>query len=101
MRSTEMEQLPEFTHLNIEGVTLGPEFADGSRLLVLVNDNDAYNAKVVSSWSAPLSKVREFLFSNNLVVPAYFWAEGGLFSSPLLRTKEATHMLFFKLRSAS
>ena len=47
MRSTDMEgQVPEFTRLNIEGLTLGPEFADGSKLLVLVNNNDAYNGKV-------------------------------------------------------
>lgn len=101
MRSTEMEdQLPEFTRLNIEGVTLGPEFADGSRLLMLVNDNDAYNTKVASSWSAPLSKVREHLFSANSIVPAYFWAEGGLYDSPLFKIKEPTHMLFFKVPAA-
>ena len=98
MRSTDMEdQVPEFARLNIEGVTLGPEFADGSRLLLLVNDNDAYNAKVRGSLPSPLNKVREFLFSKNLIVPSYFWAEGGAFSSPLFTEKEPTHLLFFKV----
>lgn len=98
MRSTAMEdQVPEFTRLNIEGVTLGPEFADGSGLLALINDNDAYNAKVTSSWSMPQSKLRELMFSKSSVVPAYFWAEGGLFSSPLFRDKEPTHLLFFRI----
>ena len=101
MRSTDMEdQVPEFTRLNIEGIALGPEFADGSRLLALVNDNDAYNAKVNSSWSAPSSKLRALLFSKSSVVPPYFWAEGGLFSSPLFKDKEPTHLLFFTIPAA-
>lgn len=100
MRSTDMEeQLPAFTRLNVEGVTLGPEFADGSRLLALVNDNDAYNAKIdSSSW---FSSIRKVLFKFNAIVPTSSWTEGGMFfSSPLFQTKEPTHLLFFKVPAA-
>ena len=101
MRSTEMEdQLPEFTRLNIEGITLGPKFADGSRLMALVNDNDAYNAKVNASWFDPMNKLRELAFSKSSIMPVYLWAEGGWFDSPLFKTKEPTHMLFFKVPAA-
>ena len=101
MRSTEMEdQLPEFTRLNIEGITLGPQFADGSRLMALVNDNDAYNAKVDVSSSEPTSKLRPLAFSKSSIMPTYLWAEGGWFDTPLFRAKEPTHMLFFKVPAA-
>ena len=42
LRSTDLEGKDEsFNRLNIEGLTLGPNFPDGSRLLIMVNDNDA------------------------------------------------------------
>ncbi|KEQ16688.1 esterase-like activity of phytase family protein [Endozoicomonas numazuensis] len=40
---------PDFKRLNIEGVTLGPDGADGSKRLVLVSDNGASNPKPKST----------------------------------------------------
>ena len=97
MRSTWMkDQAPEFDRLNVEGVTLGPEFSDGSRLLVLVNDNDAYHSKVPASWSEPLSQIKIHRF-----LPAFLFTVGNIYSAQLLlSTKEPTHLMFFKIPAA-
>ena len=86
--------IPGIEHMNIQGISMGPEFADGSRLMVLISKSDAYKL--------PEIMLRD-LTSKSSVVPAWLWKLVKQFITPTSREmltsweRPVTHILFFKI----